>query len=384
MNPTPDLILASASPRDGSCSNDRSGCCGSNPWTWMRRQRRTRRRALCPAPGGRERRCGVGQIGSCRLPPCPSLTADTVVVLGDDILGKPANQDEAAAMLRRLAGRRHEVMTAYRVHSGGRTVERVVSTGVTFRSLDPAELRAYLDSGEWQGKPAPTPIPGHRRGLRHRSARVHSPTWSGCRWLNHRRPARTGGPSRLPTAGLGGMCPVSRADDIAANLRDVRARIAQAEARTSARGQRAPGGGQQDRARDGYSGGAGRWPAGFWRKLRGRSSATKRGEVEAAAPAAVCPGHAGTSSARCRTNKVKTSPGRRPDSFDRGGRRAGRDRTTRGRDGANGATGLPHPGQRCRRDTEARIEAAALPALLASFAQLAHLTLHWFDGHAPV
>jgi len=53
----------------------------------------------------------------------PILTADTVVVLGDDILGKPADQDEAAAMLRRLAGRRHEVMTAYRAHFGGRMVE---------------------------------------------------------------------------------------------------------------------------------------------------------------------------------------------------------------------------------------------------------------------
>ena len=63
-------------------------------------------------------------------------------------------------MLRRLAGRRHEVMTAYRVHSGGRTVERVVSTGVTFRSLDPAELRAYLDSGEWQGKAGAYAIQG--------------------------------------------------------------------------------------------------------------------------------------------------------------------------------------------------------------------------------
>ena len=90
----------------------------------------------------------------------PVLTADTVVVLDDDILGKPANQQEAAAMLRRLAGRRHEVMTAYRAHFAGRMVERVVSTGVTFRSLDPAELRAYLDCGEWQGKAGAYAIQG--------------------------------------------------------------------------------------------------------------------------------------------------------------------------------------------------------------------------------
>ena len=82
----------------------------------------------------------------------PILTADTVVVLGDQILGKPANRDEATAMLRRLSGRPHEVMTAYRAHFSGRMVERVVVTGVAFRSLDPAELQAYVDSGEWQGK----------------------------------------------------------------------------------------------------------------------------------------------------------------------------------------------------------------------------------------
>lgn len=90
----------------------------------------------------------------------PILTADTVVVLGDEILGKPVDQDQAESMLRRLAGRRHEVMTAYRAHFAGRTVERLVSTGVTFRPLDPAELRAYLDSGEWQGKAGAYAIQG--------------------------------------------------------------------------------------------------------------------------------------------------------------------------------------------------------------------------------
>jgi septum formation protein len=103
---------------------------------------------------------GDAALARLGLQSVPILTADTVVVLGDDILGKPANQDEAAAMLRRLAGRRHEVMTAYRVHFNGRMVERVVSTGVTFRSLDPAELQAYLDCGEWQGKAGAYAIQG--------------------------------------------------------------------------------------------------------------------------------------------------------------------------------------------------------------------------------
>jgi septum formation protein len=51
-------------------------------------------------------------------------------------------------------------MTAYRARFGGRMVERLVSTGVSFRSLDPAELRAYLDCGEWQGKAGAYAIQG--------------------------------------------------------------------------------------------------------------------------------------------------------------------------------------------------------------------------------
>ena len=152
MKPTPDLILASASPRRRELLERLGLVLRIEPVEVDE----------TPAPGERGRAYAQrlaaekGDAALVTLGPqaaaLPVLTADTVVVLGDDILGKPADQDEAAAMLRRLAGRRHEVMTAYRVHFAGRTVERAVSTGVTFRSLDPAELRAYLDSGEWQGK----------------------------------------------------------------------------------------------------------------------------------------------------------------------------------------------------------------------------------------
>ena len=160
MNPTPDLILASASPRRRELLERLGLVLRIEPVDVDE----------TPAPNEKARpyaqrlAAEKGDAALARLgvqvAALPVLTADTVVVLGDDILGKPANQDEAAAMLRRLAGRRHEVMTAYRVHSGGRTVERVVSTGVTFRSLDPAELRAYLDSGEWQGKAGAYAIQG--------------------------------------------------------------------------------------------------------------------------------------------------------------------------------------------------------------------------------
>jgi septum formation protein len=80
------------------------------------------------------------------------LAADTVVVLGREIFGKPQDAAEAAAMLGRLAGRRHEVITAYAVRHRGALVERAVSTTVAFRLLDPAEIEAYVACGEWQGK----------------------------------------------------------------------------------------------------------------------------------------------------------------------------------------------------------------------------------------
>jgi septum formation protein len=55
-------------------------------------------------------------------------------------------------MLARLAGRRHDVSTAYRIRLGDRAVERTVTTAVSFRALAPAELEAYVASGEWRGK----------------------------------------------------------------------------------------------------------------------------------------------------------------------------------------------------------------------------------------
>jgi septum formation protein len=80
------------------------------------------------------------------------LAADTIVVLQGAILGKPRDEDDARAMLRRLAGHRHEVMTAYRIGFGAREVERTVTTAVAFRLIDPPELEAYLGSREWSGK----------------------------------------------------------------------------------------------------------------------------------------------------------------------------------------------------------------------------------------
>lgn len=76
------------------------------------------------------------------------VAADTIVVIDDLILGKPADVAEARAMLRRLAGRTHTVFTAVAVARDGRTVSGVEEVRVTFRALDDAEIAAYVATGE--------------------------------------------------------------------------------------------------------------------------------------------------------------------------------------------------------------------------------------------
>lgn len=85
---------------------------------------------------------------------CVVLGADTVVALGRDVLGKPAGRDDAVAMLTRLAGTTHTVVTGHcciLVDGDGRPLKEargLAITHVTMRSMRPAEIQAYVDSGE--------------------------------------------------------------------------------------------------------------------------------------------------------------------------------------------------------------------------------------------
>ena len=81
------------------------------------------------------------------------LAADTVVGVGRRILPKAETEAEARACLALLSGRRHSVLTAVVLRApDGRQAERVVDSTVTFARLTPAQVEAYLASGEWQGK----------------------------------------------------------------------------------------------------------------------------------------------------------------------------------------------------------------------------------------
>jgi septum formation protein len=86
------------------------------------------------------------------LPPAPILCSDTTVALGRTIYGKPADARDAARMLHELAGHTHRVLTAVAVQAGRRRLATLSDSRVTFAALTPAQVRAYVASGEPMGK----------------------------------------------------------------------------------------------------------------------------------------------------------------------------------------------------------------------------------------
>jgi len=89
------------------------------------------------------------------------IGADTIVVLDGDILGKPNDELEAAATLRRLAGRTHTVHTAVAVARNGHTVSGVESVEVTFRPLTDVQIETYIATGEPMDKAGAYGIQGY-------------------------------------------------------------------------------------------------------------------------------------------------------------------------------------------------------------------------------
>lgn len=90
------------------------------------------------------------------------LGADTVVVLGRTILGKPTDRGDALSMLERLSGHEHRVITGFCVldPAGAEVHIEAVSTFVRFKSLDRKEVEDYVDSGEPFGKAGSYAIQG--------------------------------------------------------------------------------------------------------------------------------------------------------------------------------------------------------------------------------
>lgn len=94
------------------------------------------------------------QAIAARVPGRPVLGADTIVVIDQEVLGKPTDADDARRMLRRLSGREHVVMTAVCLISPGREggskqlETRVARTTVEFAPLSAEEIDWYVGAGE--------------------------------------------------------------------------------------------------------------------------------------------------------------------------------------------------------------------------------------------
>lgn len=144
-NPPP-LILASSSPRRRELLSAAGLPCRVIP----SRAEESPRRGEDPRAFVRRAARAKGREVAARHPEAFVLSADTIVVIGGRILGKPRTPAEAFRMLVALAGREHRVHTAVCLlrEADGYRDERVETTRVRFRPLTREEVRGYLRTGE--------------------------------------------------------------------------------------------------------------------------------------------------------------------------------------------------------------------------------------------
>ena len=144
------LCLASASPRRRqlldqigvphvvlATGTDEARAPGEAPADYVRRVAADKARAALARGAG----------GACAV-----LAADTAVVLGDEIFGKPAGVEDCVAMLGCLGGRTHEVLTAVAIAWDGRIEGELSVSRVTLRPIDERECREYWATGEPRDK----------------------------------------------------------------------------------------------------------------------------------------------------------------------------------------------------------------------------------------
>jgi septum formation protein len=107
---------------------------------------------------------GIDLLLERRLQLRPVLAADTTLELAGEIIGKPVDEADAAAILRRLSGRTHGVLTGVAVAHEGRTEYVQSISEVRFRHIDDDEIRRYVLTGEPMDKAGAYGIQG-RAGL---------------------------------------------------------------------------------------------------------------------------------------------------------------------------------------------------------------------------
>jgi septum formation protein len=105
-------------------------------------------------------KAGAGLLRVVAVPGAVVLGSDTEVVLDDTVFGKPVDAADAAAMLGRLSGRSHQVLTAVSLVSAGREASVLVATDVTFAALSADDIAEYVASGEPMGRAGAYAIQG--------------------------------------------------------------------------------------------------------------------------------------------------------------------------------------------------------------------------------
>jgi nucleoside triphosphate pyrophosphatase len=141
----PSLILASASPRRRELLSQLGIAFSVVPSDVPEAALDGESPSIFAARVAREKAAMVAR----RHPDAFVLGADTIVVVDDEVFGKPVDRADAQRMLRCLSGRTHVVLTAVALVDPEAHVDTfVVQTAVEFRQLTDAEVAAYLDSGE--------------------------------------------------------------------------------------------------------------------------------------------------------------------------------------------------------------------------------------------
>ena len=105
-------------------------------------------------------KAGAGLLKVAGNPDAVVLGSDTEVVLGDEVFGKPRDDADAAALLRRLSGRTHQVLSSVWLVAADREVQAMSVSDVTFAGLDDAHIAAYVATGECDGKAGAYAIQG--------------------------------------------------------------------------------------------------------------------------------------------------------------------------------------------------------------------------------
>ncbi len=116
-------------------------------------------------------KAGAGLLQVMSSPGAVVLGADTEVVLDDEVFGKPTDAADASAMLRRLSGRTHQVVSAVSVVSADREAQSLSISEVEFAILDDEDIASYVASGECMGKAGAYAIQGSaERFVKHPSS----------------------------------------------------------------------------------------------------------------------------------------------------------------------------------------------------------------------